>query len=252
MARYDGRVVLVTGAARGLGRAMASRFAAEGAIVAVADADGAALADVLIALADSYGDCIGGATVDVTDPQAIGAWVDLTVAQLGRVDVLVSNAGIIRDGLVEHITDAEWLAVVDVSLTGSFYGARAAFPHMKRQGYGRLLNLSSMSWRGNFGQANYVAAKAGIVGFTRAVALEGARHGITANAIAPGLIETPMLASMDDRARAKLIGKIPVGHTGEPADIAAAAAFLCSEEARYITGVVLDIDGGISVGSSIR
>ena len=123
---------------------------------------------------------------------------------------------------------------------------------MKRQGYGRIVSFSSMSWRGNFGQTNYVAAKAGIVGMTRTLALEGARHGITANAIAPGLIETPMLASMNGPARDKLTHKIPMRHTGRPEDIAEAAAFLASEAARYITGIVLDVDGGISIGSSIR
>jgi 3-oxoacyl-[acyl-carrier protein] reductase len=123
---------------------------------------------------------------------------------------------------------------------------------MKERGYGRVLSFSSMSWRGNFGQANYVAAKAGVVGFTRGFALEGARHGVTANAIAPGLIDTPMLASMNGPARDKLIGKVPMRSVGEPADIAAAATFLCSREAGYITGVVLDVDGGIGIGSSIR
>ena len=123
---------------------------------------------------------------------------------------------------------------------------------MRARRYGRILSFSSMSWRGNFGQANYVAAKAGVVGLTRGVALEAARDGVTVNAIAPGLIETPMLASMDGRARDKLVAKVPLRHTGDPSDIAAAAAFLCSEEARYITGVVLDVDGGIRIGSSIR
>jgi 3-oxoacyl-[acyl-carrier protein] reductase len=123
---------------------------------------------------------------------------------------------------------------------------------MKRQGYGRIINMSSMSLRGNFGQANYVAAKAGIVGVTRTLALEGARHGITANAIAPGLIETPMLASMNGPERDKLVKKIPMRHTGAPTDIAETAAFLASEGAGYVTGVVLAVDGGISIGSSIR
>ncbi len=130
--------------------------------------------------------------------------------------MLVNNAGIIRDNRVEDITDDDWRAVLDVSLGGSFYCARAVFPGMKERGYGRIVSFSSMSWRGNFGQSNYVAAKAGIVGLTRTLALEGARHGITANAIAPGLIETPMLASMNGPARDKLTAKIPMRHTGRP------------------------------------
>jgi 3-oxoacyl-[acyl-carrier protein] reductase len=166
--------------------------------------------------------------------------------------VLVNNAGIIRDNRVELISDEDWSAVLAVNLSAAFYGIRAVMPFMKERSYGRILSFSSMSWRGNFGQANYVAAKAGIIGMTRTIALEGARSGITANAIAPGLIETPMLASMNGPARDKLVRKVPLGHTGRPEDIAAGAAFLASPEAGYITGVVLDVDGGIGIGSSIR
>jgi 3-oxoacyl-[acyl-carrier protein] reductase len=241
MNRYHGRVVAITGGAQGLGLAMATRFAAEGATVAVADVNGEALAGPHRA-----------DVVDVTDSARVNAWIAAVVEDFGRLDVLVNNAGIIRDNRAEDITDEDWHAVLDVSLTGSFHCARAAFGPMKRQGYGRIVSFSSMSWRGNFGQANYVAAKAGIVGLTRTLALEGARHGITANAIAPGLIETPMLASMNGPARDKLTGKIPMRHTGRPEDIAEAAAFLAAEAAGYITGVVLDVDGGISIGSSIR
>ncbi|MGW5715158.1 SDR family oxidoreductase [Amycolatopsis sp. NPDC003865] len=242
MNRYPGRVVAITGGAQGLGLAMATRFAAEGATVALADVNGAALA----------GTGLRADVVDVTDSAQVNVWIAAVVAEFGRLDVLVNNAGIIRDNRVEDVTDDDWRAVLDVSLTGSFHCARAAFGPMKQQGYGRIVSFSSMSWRGNFGQANYVAAKAGIVGLTRTLALEGARHGITANAIAPGLIETPMLASMNGPAREKLTGKIPMRHTGRPEDIAEAAAFLASDAAGYITGVVLDVDGGISIGSSIR
>lgn len=251
MDRYTGRVVAITGAAQGLGLAMAQRFAAEGATVVLADVSEQALA--------TAGDGIrrAGATVrtdvlDVTSSVAVDAWVAAVQTDLGGVDVLVNNAGIIRDNRIEDITDDDWRAVLDVSLGGSFYCARAVFGGMKERGYGRIVNFSSMSWRGNFGQSNYVAAKAGLVGFTRTLALEGARHGITANAIAPGLIETPMLASMNGPARDKLTAKVPMRHTGQPTDIAEAAAFLASEAAGYITGVVLDVDGGISIGSSIR
>jgi 3-oxoacyl-[acyl-carrier protein] reductase len=247
MNRYQGRVVAITGAAQGLGLAMATRFAAEGAAVALADVNSDALAEAITHDAKVRED-----VVDVTDSAQVDAWIAAVVEDFGRLDVLVNNAGIIRDNRVEDITDDDWHAVLDVSLTGGFHCARAAFGPMKRQGYGRIVSFSSMSWRGNFGQANYVAAKAGIVGLTRTLALEGARHGITANAIAPGLIETPMLASMNGPARDKLTGKIPMRHTGRPEDIAEAAAFLASEAAGYITGVVLDVDGGISIGSSIR
>ena len=251
MRRYEGRVVAVTGAAQGLGLAMARRFASEGAMVALADRSQHALEQAGDTLR-SHSPDVRTDVVDVTSSSQVDEWVSAVTATAGGIDVLVNNAGIIRDNRVEDITDDDWRAVVDVSLTGSFHCARAVFGAMKKRQYGRIVSFSSMSWRGNFGQANYVAAKAGIVGLTRTLALEGARHGITANAIAPGLIETPMLASMDGRARDKLTAKIPMRHTGDPSDIAEAAAFLASEAAGYITGVVLDVDGGISIGSSIR
>jgi len=252
MNRYHDRVVAITGAAQGLGLAMATRFAAEGATVALADINEQALADAASAIATTHQTKHRTDVVDVTDSSRVDSWIAGIIADFDRVDVLVNNAGIIRDNRVEDITDDDWHAVMNVSLTGSFHCARAAFGPMKRQGYGRIVSVSSMSWRGNFGQANYVAAKAGIVGMTRTLALEGARHGITANAIAPGLIETPMLASMNGPAREKLTSKVPMRHTGRPEDIAEAAAFLASEAAGYISGVVLDVDGGISIGSSIR
>jgi 3-oxoacyl-[acyl-carrier protein] reductase len=250
--RYHGRVVAITGGAQGLGLAMATRFAAEGATVALADVNGQALADAVGTISTAADAALRTDVVDVTDSAQVDSWITGVTGDLGRLDVLVNNAGVIRDNRIEDITDDDWHAVIGVSLTGAFHCARAAFGPMKRQGYGRVVSFSSMSWRGNFGQANYVAAKAGVVGLTRTLALEGARHGITANAIAPGLIETPMLASMNGPARAKLTGRIPMRHTGRPEDIAEAAAFLACEAAGYITGIVLDVDGGISIGSSIR
>jgi 3-oxoacyl-[acyl-carrier protein] reductase len=252
MQRYQGRVVAVTGAAQGLGLAMAQRFAAEGATVVLADRSAEALTRAGDDLRRTAPAGLRTDVVDVTSSREVDAWVADVHAGAGAIDVLINNAGIIRDNRIEDITDDDWRAVLDVSLTGSFYCARAVFAGMKERGYGRIVSFSSMSWRGNFGQSNYVAAKAGIVGLTRTLALEGARHGITANAIAPGLIETPMLASMNGPARDKLTAKIPMRHTGAPTDIAEAAAFLASEAAGYITGVVLDVDGGISIGSSIR
>ncbi|MEV5831631.1 SDR family NAD(P)-dependent oxidoreductase [Spirillospora sp. NPDC052242] len=249
MQRYENRVALITGAGQGLGRAMALRFAAEGARVALCDVNETAVKE-------TAAECEGGrarpSVVDVADAGRVDAWVADTLAAFGRVDVLVNNAGVIRDNRLERMTDGEWDAVIDVSLRGMFHCVRAVFPHMKQQKYGRILSFSSMSWRGNFGQANYAAAKAGVVGMTRTIALEGAPHGVTANAIAPGLIDTPMLASMNDAARAKLAARVPMGHIGDPTDIAEAAAYLCSQAAGYVTGVVLDVDGGISIGSALR
>lgn len=250
--RFTGRTVLITGAAQGLGLAMAKRFASEGASLAIADVNAAAMISTAQYLRDSYDAAVSAVEVDVTNSAQVNEWVAESVQAYGAIDVLINNAGIVRDNRIENIADEDWDAVVDVSLRGAFLCSRAVFPHMRARNYGRIISFSSMSWRGNFGQANYVAAKAGVVGLTRALALEGARNGITANAIAPGLITTPMLESMNAAARDLLVGKVPMRCAGDPADVAEGAAFLASEAAAYITGVVLDIDGGISIGSSLR
>jgi 3-oxoacyl-[acyl-carrier protein] reductase len=246
--RYAGRVVLVTGAGQGLGRAMAERFAAEGAQLALCDRN----KETLDKVADLLGSRASTSVVDVADSVQVDSWVEQVHATYGQVDVLVNNAGVIRDNRVENISDEDWTAVVDVSLRGAFNCIRAVLPRMKAASYGRILSLSSMSWHGNFGQANYAAAKAGIVGLARTIALEGGPHGVTSNIIAPGLIDTPMLASMNAAARDKLATRIPTRRIGQPSDIAETAAYLCSEQAGYVTGVILDVDGGITIGSTMR
>lgn len=245
MQRYADRVVMITGGAHGLGRAMAERFLAEGASIAVADLDEPAMKQ----LADVYGTGrVAISVVDVADACRVAQWVDDIVAAFGQIDVLVNNAGVLQDSRLEEMTDEQWRTVIDVHLSGMFHCSRAAFPHMKQQQYGRILSVSSICSRGNFGQANYAAAKAGIVGMARTIALEGARHGVTSNAIAPGVIGTPMLRSLSDTAAQRLTRRIPVGRVGHPDDIAEAAAYLCSAAASYVTGAVLDVDGGMSAG----
>jgi 3-oxoacyl-[acyl-carrier protein] reductase len=249
MGRYANRVALVTGAGQGLGRAMAVRLAAEGATLAVCDVNDVGLKDTAAACPPGS---VRTSVVDVAVAGEVRDWTAGVLAEFGRIDILVNNAGVIRDNRLEHMTDDDWATVVGVNLRGVFHCCRAVLAAMKARHYGRILSLSSMSWRGNFGQVNYAATKAGVIGMARTIALEGAAHGITSNVIAPGLIDTPMLASMNAAGRARLAARIPVGHIGTPDDIAEAAAYLCSDAARYVTGVVLDVDGGIGVGSSIR
>jgi 3-oxoacyl-[acyl-carrier protein] reductase len=249
MRRYIDRVVMITGAGQGLGRAIAERFALEGGTLALCDINGVALQEAAQA-------CDPARTVasvlDVTRSEAVNRWVSDTLASFGRIDVLINNAGIFRDNPLESMSDEDWQAVLDVSLRGMFNCCRAVFGHMKSRRYGRILSISSIAWRGHFGSANYAAAKAGIVGVARTAALEGARHAVTSNVIAPGAISTPLLASLKPSARERLATRIPMGRVGDPVDVAEAAAYLCSEAAGYVTGVVLDVDGGISIGSALR
>jgi 3-oxoacyl-[acyl-carrier protein] reductase len=240
---------MVTGAGQGLGRAMAQRFSREGAYLAIGDINPDGLTETSTACDAAR---TAASVVDVTNPDQVRNWAAATLDTFGHIDALVNNAGIVRDNRLEQMTDDEWQLVTDVSLRGMFHCCRAVFAPMKQRQYGRILSLSSMSWHGNFGQVNYAAAKAGVIGAARTIALEGARYGITSNVIAPGLVDTPMLAAMKAEVRDKLAGRIPVRHIGQPEDIAEAAAYLCSEQAAYVTGIILDVDGGISIGSSTR
>ena len=239
---FSGRTVLVTGGARGIGRALSQFFAEAGATLAVADVDGAALAAVASEL-----DGVIPLEIDVSDATSVAAGVADVMARTGRIDVVVNNAGILRDRVVWKLTDADWHAVLGVHLTGTFNMTRATIPTMRERGYGRFVNVTSYTGlHGNVGQANYAAAKAGIIGFTRTTAKEVARFGITVNAISPNA-ETDMVASIPEKRLDELRAQIPMGRFSAPSEVGPAVGFLASEEAGYITGVVLPVDGGLAI-----
>jgi 3-oxoacyl-[acyl-carrier protein] reductase len=239
---FTGRTVLVTGGARGIGRALSQFFADAGADLAIADVAAEALAEATTALPGAI-----PLQIDVSDAASVAAGIDDVLSRTGRLDVVVNNAGILRDRVVWKLTDADWNSVLAVHLTGTFNMTRAAIPAMREQGYGRFVNVTSYTGlHGNVGQANYAAAKAGIIGFTRTTAKELARFGITVNAISPNA-ETDMVASIPDDKLAELRAQIPIGRFSAPSEVAPAVGFLASEQAGYITGVVLPVDGGLSI-----
>jgi 3-oxoacyl-[acyl-carrier protein] reductase len=240
---FTGRTVIVTGAARGIGLALSRFFAEAGAAICVADVNEAALAEITIGvLADAI-----PVVVDVGNAASVAACVEHAVARTGRLDVVVNNAGILRDRMVWKLSDDDWQAVLGVHLTGTFNMTRAAVPVMREQAYGRIVNITSYTGlHGNIGQSNYAAAKAGIIGFTRATAKELAGFGITVNAISPNA-ETDMVASIPADRLADLRAQIPMRRFSDPSEVGPAVAFLASEQAAYITGVVLPVDGGLSI-----
>ncbi|MBZ5737459.1 SDR family NAD(P)-dependent oxidoreductase [Nocardioides mangrovi] len=255
MGRYDGRIVVVTGAARGIGFGTATRFAEEGASVAILDLDESQAAEAAGRLPLTDGATAIGIGCDVSDAASAEAAVERVVSELGGIHVLVNNAGITRDNLLFKMTDDDWDLVMNVHLRGAFLMTRAAQKHFVAQKYGKILNLSSVSALGNRGQANYSAAKMGIQGFTRTLGIELGPFGVNANAIAPGFIATEMTDAtaarlgidIDDFRKMNAEAN-PVRRVGYPEDIAAAAAFLCSDEASYVTGQTLYVDGGAKLG----
>jgi 3-oxoacyl-[acyl-carrier protein] reductase len=255
MGRYDRRVAVITGAARGIGFGIAQRLASEGASVAVLDLDEAAAQEAAGRLGLAEGARSVGIGCDVVDGAAAEAAVQRVVDELGGIHVLVNNAGITRDNLLFKMTEEDWDLVMNVHLKGVFNMTKAAQSRFVEQKYGKILNLSSVSALGNRGQANYSAAKMGIQGLTRTLGIELGPFGITANAIAPGFIATEMTDAtarrlkMEPEELQRLNAEAtPVRRVGQPEDIAAAAAFLCSDEASFITGQTLYVDGGRKLG----
>ena len=244
MIDLTGRIAIVTGASRGIGRAIASLLARRGALViAAARGDNARpVVDDIVAA----GGAAEAETLEVTEPGAAEGLVARTLERHGRIDLLVNNAGITRDQLMLRMKREDWDAVIATNLTGTFALTQAVLKPMIRQRGGRIVCISSVVGQsGNAGQANYAASKAGLIGFAKAVALEVASRGITVNVVAPGLIETDMTRAMTDGAREEWASKIPLRRLGTPDDIAAAVCFLASDEAAYITGHVLAVNGGM-------
>jgi len=240
-----GKVVIVTGAARGIGRAIALEFAREGANVIVNDIleESSSVAGEI----EKMGVKSLFVKADVSKEQEVINMFSRAVDAFSRVDVLVNNAGIIRDALIHKISLEDWEAVIETNLKGAFLCCREAAKYMMRQGYGRIINISSVTGQmGNIGQSNYAASKAGIIGLTKALALELARYGdITVNAIAPGLTRTEMTGRVPEKIIKRFIDRIPLGRMAEPEEIAHLAVFLASDKARYITGQVIAINGGL-------
>ena len=242
----NGKTALVTGASRGIGRAIALRLAEDGANVAVIYAGSADKAEAVVYEITALGVNAKAYRCNVADSAAVNETVKAVTNDLGKIDILVNNAGITRDGLMLRMKDEDFDAVLDTNLKGAFNMIRACYSGFIRKKSGRIINISSVSGiMGNAGQANYSASKAGVIGLTKSVARELASRGITCNAVAPGFIQTDMTENLGDNN--PLLNSIPLGRMGKPEDIAAAVAFLASDSAAYITGEVLKVDGGLAI-----
>jgi 3-oxoacyl-[acyl-carrier protein] reductase len=241
---FSNRVAMVTGSARGIGKAIALRLAEAGVAVVVNDVDEAVegVAEEIRAMGRQ---CLA-VLADISSPSDVAGLMEAVKVVFEKVDILVNNAGVTRDRLLLRMSDEDWDKVLSINLKGAFLCTRAVLRGMVRQRWGRIVSIASIiGMMGNPGQANYAAAKAGLIGFTRTIAKEVASHGITANAIAPGFIDTEMTRQLEEDWKEEVRSRIPLNYFGSPRDVAEAVAFLASEEARYITGQVLNVDGGM-------
>ena len=241
----QGKITLVTGAAQGIGRAISRSLAREGADLALCDINLAGAQDVARELSHEGGRCLA-LQVDVSSPSEVRASAERVLGEWDRIDILINNAGITKDGLLVRMKDEDWDLVLDVNLKGAFHFTREALRPMMKQRWGRIINVASVvGAMGNVGQANYVASKAGVIGLTKATAREVASRGITVNAIAPGFIETDMTQRLSEEVRQGMLKQIPLGRFGLPEDVAGVVGFLASETSSYITGQVIHINGGM-------
>jgi 3-oxoacyl-[acyl-carrier protein] reductase len=245
MGVLESRVSLVTGAAQGIGRAIALELASEGAIVAAADVRFDAVKTVAEEIAAAGGRALP-LDMNVSDPESVKAAVERVIAEFGRIDHLINNAGITRDNLLMRMKPEEWAAVIAVNLGGVFHCTQAVVRYMMKQRYGRIVNIASVIGQmGNPGQTNYGSTKAGVIGFTKSAARELGSREVTVNAIAPGFIESPMTEKLSAEIRERLMQNVPLGRLGRPEDVAKAVRFLVSDDASYITGAVLNVNGGM-------